>query len=217
MAGLLNPTPTVALTPALAGFEQLHRFWEPRTGHWTARLLPGEYYVTRANEAILTVLGSCISACVRDPQLGIGGMNHFMLPEEAGDRNNSWLDPKLGLATRYGSYAMESLLNQLLKLGASRSRLEVKIFGGGRILSSMTDIGQRNIDFVLEYARLEGLRLSAQDVGGMQPRKIVYYPADGKVRVRRLNSVSHNIADRERDYMHKLHGQNDGGEVELFQ
>ena len=217
MSALPGFAPTVAMTPAVPGFEQLHRFWEPRSGHWTARLLPGEYYVTRSDEAILTVLGSCISACVRDPVLGIGGMNHFMLPEEAAKGDNSWLDPKLGLATRYGSYAMESLLNQLLKLGAVRSRLELKVFGGGRILSTMTDIGRRNIEFVLEYIRLEGLRVSAQDVGGTQPRKIVYYPADGRVRVRRLKSVSHNIADRERDYMHSLHGQDDGGEVELFQ
>ncbi len=217
MSALPGPRPTVALPPALPGFEQLQRFWEPKSGCWTARLLPGEYYVTRSNEAIMTVLGSCISACVRDPDRGIGGMNHFMLPEESGAGHNAWLDPKAGLATRYGSYAMESLLNQLLRTGASRSRLELKIFGGGKILSSMTVIGQRNIDFMLGYARLEGLKLSAQDVGGTQPRKIVYYPADGKVMVRRLASVSHNLADRERNYMHSLHGQQDGGEVELFE
>jgi len=217
MSALPGLRPAIAMPPALPGFEQLQRFWEPRSGLWTARLMPGEYYVTRSNEAIMTVLGSCISACVRDPDRGIGGMNHFMLPEESGGGENSWLDPKAGLATRYGSYAMESLLNQLLRTGASRSRLEVKIFGGGKILSSMTDIGERNIAFMLEYARLEGLKVSAQDVGGTQPRKIMYYPSDGKVLVRRLSSVSHNLADRERSYMHSLHGQQDGGEVELFQ
>ena len=217
MSVLPGLRPTVAMPPPLPGFEQLQRFWDPKSSLWTARLMPGEYYVTRSNEAITTVLGSCISACVRDPDRGIGGMNHFMLPEESGGGDNSWLDPKMGLATRYGSYAMESLLNQLLKTGASRNRLEVKIFGGGKILSSMTDIGERNINFMLSYARMEGLKVSAQDVGGIQPRKIVYYPADGKVLVRRLSSVSHNLADRERSYMHSLHGQQDGGEVELFQ
>src|SRR5690348_5057665 len=136
------------------------------------KLLPGEYYVSRTDEAISTVLGSCVSACVRDPACGLGGMNHFLLPENATVGPNYWLDPSVGLATRYGSYAMESLINDLLKLGAVRERLEIKLFGGGRILQGMTDVGERNIDFIKSYMQLEGLRVAAEDMGGTQPRKV---------------------------------------------
>jgi chemotaxis protein CheD len=203
--------------PALPGFERLQRFWEPDTERWTAKILPGEYYVTRADEAITTVLGSCISACVRDPVAGVGGMNHFMLPEDAPGTDCQWLDPQVGLATRYGSYAMESLLNDLMKLGAVRNRLEIKVFGGSRILSSMTDVGQRNIDFIRRFVQLEGYGLAAQDLGGSQPRKIVYFPAQGRVRVRRLRPIENRaIADREQIYLASLDRQRDGGAVELF-
>jgi chemotaxis protein CheD len=203
-----------ALPPPLKGFEHLQRFWEPDTGRWTTKILPGEYYVTCNDEAITTVLGSCISACVRDPQRGIGGMNHFMLPEET---HREWRDPQIGLATRYGSYAMESLVNDLLKHGAARERLEVKLFGGGRILTSMTDVGARNIEFIHGFVQLEGYRIAAEDVGGTQPRKIVYFPAEGRVRVRRLRAIENrSIADREQIYLATLGRQADGGAVELF-
>src|SRR5262245_50800724 len=168
--------------PMVRGFEQLQRFWEPDTQRWTVKILPGEYYVTRNDEAITTVLGSCVSACIRDPAAGVGGMNHFMLPED-----NAVHDPKtpgapVVLSTRYGSHAMESLINDLLKLGARRGRLQIKVFGGGRVLASMTDIGARNIEFVMSYLDLERLPIEARDVGGELPRKIIYFPVDGKVR-----------------------------------
>ena len=202
---------------ALPGFEHLQRFWEPDTERWTAKILPGEYYVTRSDEAITTVLGSCVSACIRDPVEGVGGMNHFMLPQESMTGSNSWLNDAVGLATRYGSYAMESLVNDLLKLGAARNRLEIKIFGGGRILTSMTDVGQRNINFIRGYVRIEGYAVAAEDLGGSQPRKIVYFPAQGRVRVRRLRAIENrSIADREQIYLDALGKQPDGGEVELF-
>src|SRR4051812_12738275 len=159
--------------PVLPGFEQIQRFWEPDTQRWTVKILPGEYYVTRSDEAITTVLGSCISACIRDPVLRIGGMNHFMLPEDNSVREPGARAPVV-LSTRYGSHAMESLINDLLKLGGLRQRFEIKVFGGGRVLTAMTDIGARNIDFVKDYLTLERLPISAQDVGGEQPRKVVY-------------------------------------------
>lgn len=203
--------------PALRGFEHLQRFWEPDTERWTAKILPGEYYVTCHDEAITTVLGSCISACVRDPARRVGGMNHFMLPQISANGINSWLDPKVGLATRYGSFAMESLINDLLKLGAARGRLEIKLFGGGRILTSMTDVGARNIDFIHAYVQIEGYRIAAEDVGGTQPRKIIYFPAEGRVKVRRLRAIENRaIADREQIYLKSI-GQREDGEVELFE
>ena len=108
-------------------------------------------------------------------------MNHFMLPEDASTGPNNWLDPSIGLATRYGSYAMESLINDLLKLGATRERLEIKVFGGGRVLSGVTDVGARNIAFVRSYLQLEGYRILAEDLGGTTPRKVFYFPATGRV------------------------------------
>ncbi len=129
------------------GFAWQSRAWDQQLGCWAARIQPGEFYITSHHEAITTVLGSCISACIRDPQLGIGGMNHFMLPEDTTAGKSSWLDNATGLATRYGSYAMEALINALLKMGANRSRLEVKLFGGGHVLNAGIAVGERNIEF----------------------------------------------------------------------
>ena len=202
----------------LPAFAHMQRFWDPEQKNWTVKILPGEYYVTRHDEAITTVLGSCISACIRDPQLNIGGMNHFMLPEDNSVGHNSWLDPSVGLATRYGSYAMESLVNDLLKLGATRDRLEIKLFGGGRILSGLTDVGERNIAFVHGYLQLEGYHVAAEDVGGTQPRKVVYFPASGRVRMRRLRPVENRvISHHEQLYLASLGNKAaGGGDVELF-
>jgi chemotaxis protein CheD len=134
MASLLNRAAYPPRSEALRGFEAIQRYWDPAISCWSAKLLPGEFYVTRVAEAVTTVLGSCISACIRDLQLGVGGMNHFMLPEEAAGGSGAWHAANGGVSTRYGSYAMESLVNALLKLGARRERLEAKLFGGARIL-----------------------------------------------------------------------------------
>jgi len=218
MTAFLDRAAKTVQPPALRGFEHLQRFWEPETERWTAKILAGEYYVTCHDEAITTVLGSCISACVRDPVRGIGGMNHFMLPEDPASADDAWLDPAVGLATRYGSYAMENLINDLLTHGAERGRLEVKLFGGGRILTSMTDVGARNIDFIHRYVQLEGYRIAAEDTGGSQPRKIIYFPAAGRVRVRRLRAIENrSIADREQIYLASLARHREGGAVELFE
>jgi chemotaxis protein CheD len=206
------------LPALLRGFEHFQRFWDRENACWMVKILPGEYYVSRSDEAISTVLGSCISACVRDPVRGLGGMNHFMLPEDAAVGPNDWLDPAVGLATRYGSYAMESLINDLLKLGAARERLEIKLFGGGRILAPMTDVGGRNIDFIRNYMALEGYRVAAEDMGGTQPRKVVYFPTSGRARLRKLRPVENRIiSHHEQLYLASLGRQAAGGEVELFE
>ena len=203
--------------PIVRGFEQVQRFWEPDTQRWTVKILPGEYYVTRSDEAITTVLGSCISACIRDPVANVGGMNHFMLPEDNAVREAGKRNEPVVLSTRYGSHAMESLINDLLKLSARRGRLEIKVFGGGRVLSAMTDIGARNIEFVMSYLNLERLPIDAKDVGGEQPRKVIYFPTDGKVRVRKLRPIEiRGISDREKLYLESLRAKDAGGEIELF-
>jgi len=200
-----------------SAFDHIQKFREPNSERWSRRILPGEYYVTNDDESLTTVLGSCISACVRDPQAGVGGMNHFMLPEEGGNCGDRWLDPASGLATRYGSYAMESLINDLMKRGARRERLEIKLFGGGKILASATDVGRRNIEFIRDYLRLEGLRSVAEDLGDVHPRKIEYSPRTGKVRVKRLKPLeAQGLADSEKSYQKQIGTQAQGGDVELF-
>jgi chemotaxis protein CheD len=217
MSALLEGTLSAsrpAELPMLPEFEQLQRFWEPDTRRWTVKILPGEFYVTRNDEAITTVLGSCVSACIRDPVVRVGGMNHFMLPE---DNSGSFRTP-VGLATRYGSNAMESLINEVLRQGGLRERLEIKIFGGGRVLANMTDVGARNIEFVRNYLSTESLRANAQDVGGDEPRKVVYYPTEGRVRVRKLRPIENRgVSDREKLYLDSIRKSHDGGgDIELF-
>jgi chemotaxis protein CheD len=218
MTTALRNTARPEQPPMLPAFAHMQRFWDPQLNSWTVKILPGEYYVTRGEEAISTVLGSCISACVRDPVKNVGGMNHFMLPEDASTGPNSWLDPAVGLATRYGSYAMESLINDLLKLGATRERLEIKVFGGGRVLSGMTDVGARNIAFARSYIQLEGYRIAAEDLGGTQPRKVVYFPSSGRVKMRRLRPVENRIiSHHEQLYLASIGtAAAGGGDVELF-
>jgi chemotaxis protein CheD len=189
-----------------ASFVYFDRQFE-KTG---VKLLPGEFYVSREDLVLTTVLGSCVSACIRDPRLGIGGMNHFMLPDsELGSGNSA----------RYGSYAMEVLVNELLKAGARRSGLEAKVFGGAAVLKSFTDsqVGSRNAQFVLDYLKAEHIPVLAQDLGDTCPRKIFFFPADGRVLVRRLTS---NLASRdlaqETAYRSRLVAAPVSGGVELF-
>ena len=206
-----------APTAVVPGFEHVQRTWDRDLQRWNAKILPGEYFVTCTDDAINTVLGSCISACIRDPETRVGGMNHFMLPEDTSNGQSCWLDSGTGLATRYGSFAMESLINDLMKLGARRDRLEIKLFGGGKILSSMTDVGARNIEFVRGWLGLESLKVTAQDVGGVHPRRVIYLPASGVVRLKRLRPLDGQaIADREQRYLANLNHKPDGNDVELF-
>jgi chemotaxis protein CheD len=199
----------------LSGFEHVRRFWDPAQECVTVKVLPGEFYVSVQNEMISTVLGSCVSACIRDHRRNIGGMNHFMLPEQVGERDG-W-SQTVSRAARYGNDAMEQLINTILKAGGRREDLEVKIFGGGRVLTHMTDIGQRNIAFVRRYIATEKLLLCAADVGDVFPRQVQFFPGSGKVRVRQLRSVHDNtLADREKRYLKRLANDPIKGEVELF-
>jgi chemotaxis protein CheD len=204
------------MPPALKGFAHIRRYWNPTSQRWTAKILPGEFFVTQSDEAITTILGSCISACIRDPKLGVGGMNHFMLPEDNSGGKSSWLEGG-GLATRYGSFAMESLVNELMKLGAVRGRLEVKLFGGGRILSTMSDVGAQNIEFARGFLKLEGFQIAAQDVGDSCPRHVDYYPATGRVMLKRLRALGiQALGKREAEYRKHLGERQPAGDVELF-
>lgn len=195
-----------AAPPRLTGFEGINRYWDPTHNMFAAKLLPGEHYVTREREMIVTVLGSCISACVRDPVTGVGGMNHFMLPASQNESHRTWGGSNdKDYTMRYGDFAMKRLLNDILKNGGRRENLEVKIFGGGRILPQMTDIGGRNIAFIHEYIGANGLRLANEDTGGIYPRKVYYFPREGKVRVKKLRTLHNDtIMLREATYLEQL-------------
>lgn len=197
----------------LPGFDHIGRYRDK--GRTIAKILPGEYYVTTGQEVLATVLGSCVAACIRDVKLGIGGMNHFLLPASGAD-GARW-GGSLGRATRYGAAAMEQLINDILKYGGSWERLEVKIFGGSKVLARMRDIGESNIRFVREYLAREGLSPVAADVGGSSPRHLQYFPHTGKALVRRLAALQDtDVAQREHAYLRALQRQPVAGEMDLL-
>ena len=201
----------------LPEFKHINRYWDKTHDSYAAKILPGEYYVTLHGEIITTVLGSCVSACVRDKVFGVGGMNHFMLPANKGDDVNPF--GKAGESTRYGNFAMEQMINDILKNGGHRKNLEIKVFGGGRVLKNMStlDIGKKNIDFVLQYIKDESLQLTAEDLGDIYPRKVLYFPATGKVRVKKLRSMHNNtIIERENNYSKSIAKKPVAGEIDLF-
>jgi chemotaxis protein CheD len=203
------------LPRSLPGFEAVRRY-RNSTGQIVAKLLPGDFYVTQHDEVLDTVLGSCVSACIRNPRFGIGGMNHFMLPRPSGLDNDTW-GSVAGRATRYGSASMEQLINRILGAGGSRADLEVKIFGGGRVLTSLIDVGNHNVEFVREFLRNEGLRVSSEDVGETCPRHVQYFPRSGRVRVKHLTSKrGADIATHEQRYLTGLEKAPVSGEIDLF-
>jgi len=198
------------------GFEEVlapNHYFDRNFDIEAAKILPGEYYVTGRNMLLVTVLGSCVAACIRDPKTGLGGMNHFMLPESS-DRGDL-----VSSSMRYGGYAMEVLINQLVKMGANRNRLEAKVFGGGAVLRGFTtvNVGERNSEFVLDYLHTEHIKVVSQDLMGLYPRKVYFFPASGRVMVRKLTTVHNNtIIEREQNYGQRLKSSSIAGDVELF-
>ena len=181
------------------------------------KILPGEYYVTKRNLALVTVLGSCVAACIRDRDSGMGGMNHFMLPGDSGNVGNP-ADLSSPLA-HYGTYAMEKMINDLLKMGARRNNLQAKLFGGGNVMQGFTvnNVGERNAEFALSYLETENIEVLAKDLLDIYPRKIYFFPSSGKVLVRKLRNVHNDtILEREQQYRSRLTVSNSQGRVDLF-
>jgi chemotaxis protein CheD len=177
-----------------------------------AKILPGEYYYTGRDMLIVTVLGSCVSACIRDRVTGLGGMNHFMLPD-GGDSG------PVSASMRYGTYAMEVLINDLLKAGARRENMEAKVFGGGAVLKgfSSMNVGERNASFVINYLKTEKMRVVAEDLNDIYPRKVYFFPRTGKVLVKKLMQTQNDtLARRELDYASRLKVTPVGGAIDLF-
>ncbi len=187
-------------------------YFDRHFGAQAAKVLPGEYYVTQRDMLLVTVLGSCVTACIRDSESGIGGINHFMLPEEAGRALTS-------TSARYGTYAMEILINHLQKLGARRNRMEAKVFGGGAVLESLvsSNVGTRNAEFVLNYLSIEKIPVIAKDLLDSYPRKVYFFPKSGRVMVRKLHRVHNDtLFTREKEYRSRLGDSKLEGDVELF-
>ena len=193
----------------------LARYYDRGFATHAVKILPGQYYSGAGDEMIVTVLGSCVAACLWDAEKRIGGMNHFMLPGGARLGGAPALDDE---PARLGVYAMEVLINQMLKLGADRRRLTAKVFGGGNVLKGMEalNIGSQNGAFVLDFLREEGIPVAARDLYDVCPRKVHFFPASGKVLVKRLAVLRNDtLHKREREYLARLRGTA-GGEVEIF-
>jgi chemotaxis protein CheD len=177
-----------------------------------AKIGPGEFYATQRDMVIVTVLGSCVSACLRDPEAQVGGMNHFMLPHHGTDPGGP-----VSESARYGAYAMEVLVNNLLALGAKRNRMQAKIFGAGRIVPGMSDIGARNARFALEYLERERIPVLAQDLGRDAASKVYFFPQTGRVLLKRLKSLRNNtVIERDLDYADRLDTLNMEKPADLF-
>jgi len=192
---------------------EVRRYFDSKYKHMVVKLLPGEHYVSgEPSEMIVTVLGSCVAACIRDPETGIGGMNHFMLPEgEPGDWKVS------NSVMRYGNHAMEILINEIMHFGCPRERLEIKLFGGGNVIGTSGNVGHRNADFVEDYIKNEGFVAAASDLRGDHARRIHYFPASGKVdRLLLRRAADRQVFTKESSYQRNISQDTDGGDIELF-
>jgi chemotaxis protein CheD len=182
----------------------------------SVKILPGQYHAGKGPGSISTVLGSCVSTCLWDPVERIGGMNHFMLPGQPGAAASPW-----EVSGRLGVYAMEVLINEMVHEGADRRRLVAKVFGGARVLQGFDtlDVGALNSKFVLAFLREENIRILAQDLLGVSPRKIHFFPDTGKVQMRKLHLQQGDdaVQREERDYIRRMARESGGGgEIELF-
>ncbi|PFH27589.1 MULTISPECIES: chemoreceptor glutamine deamidase CheD [Burkholderia] len=190
-----------------------NRYFDTHFERPGVKLLPNEFYTTSEDMVLMTVLGSCVAACLHDPYAGIGGMNHFMLPDDGADAGAAASE-----AMRYGAYAMEVLINELIKAGGRRERFEAKVFGGAAVLAGMTtiNIGDRNADFVRRYLALERIRITAEDLQGVHPRKVAFMPHTGRAMVKKLRLQVPGVTEREAAEANRVRAARPRAHVELF-
>lgn len=201
-----NKNTDMAMLPEFAHYR---RFWMPQHERYGVKVVAGDFYVSTQDELITTVLGSCVSACIRDPKNGVGGINHFLLPDADCDL--------LSASNRYGVFAMEQLINAIIKHGGRRENFEVKLVGGGNMIAGSNDIGQSNIEFVKNFLRTEGYRVVAEDLGGIYPRKILYNITSGKLLVNKLkNQHQDSLAQQELAQQRSRMVETVDDDVELF-
>lgn len=187
--------------------EPLRRFFNPQDRNWHIQIMQGDSYVTKnPDEVLTTILGSCIAACIRDPVAGVGGMNHFLLPEGSGDDKD---------ARRFGVNCMELLINGLIGRGGKRDRLEAKLFGGANVLAQLSDVGSRNAAFAKKFLADEGIRVVGGDVGGTSPRRIQFWPLTGRARQLAVHADKRKLLEAELTEA-KLMPEVETNDVELF-
>lgn len=198
---------------AEASAKRAGRYYDPSFDAMAVKVLPGEHYVSRApDEMIVTVLGSCVAACVRDPGIGVGGMNHFMLPH-----SDEGLWGNASASLRFGNFAMERLFNDIFELGGRRRHLEIKVFGGANVLGNGGTIGHQNSAFIEEYLKAEGLPIVARDLYGLHPRRLHYFPVTGAVAMLELRRQSDlGIVAEEKVYQKAIDKAPVAGAIELF-
>lgn len=201
--------------------DNFKNFWDHRFSRHAIVLMPGDFYVAHEKgEVIVTTLGSCVSACIRDKRSGIGGMNHFLLPRDlnaAPKDVKSWMFEYDNKSSRYGSVAMELLINEIVKMGGQRTNFEAKIFGGSNLgikSTSTMSVGNKNVAFVKEYLHSEGIPVIGEDVGNSWPLKIYYIPEIGKTYVKQLkNADNENIVKQENNYSKELENKDIKGSI----
>ncbi|MFT5755586.1 MAG: chemotaxis protein CheD [Alteromonadaceae bacterium] len=207
------------LMDCLPEFTHVNHYWDNQRAKVVAKILPGEFYMTKQDVVIATTLGSCISACIWDCQVGIGGMNHFMLPLTDKEAHEvDWGQRGLASdATRYGNFAMEHLINEILKNGGRKINLRAKVFGGGKVLKKMSDVGERNIEFVEYYLASENIPIVSSDLGSFYPRKVIFEPSTGKAFVKTIDNLHNDtIVNRENVYRTSIDKAPVDGDIELF-
>jgi chemotaxis protein CheD len=186
-------------------------YFDRHFGRHAVKVLPGEYFVAGDDIVLSTVLGSCVSACLWDRGTGIGGMNHFMLPA-----GGAPTDPA-GLAGRYGVFAMERLINELIKRGGRKDAFEAKLFGGGHVMKNFTtSVGTRNAEFVLDFLRFEGIRVVSYDLLDVHPRRVAFFAATGRALCKKLAQADAALVSAEQQYTARIAAEPLGGDVELF-
>jgi chemotaxis protein CheD len=192
----------------------LSSYFDAQLKRDVVKLKPGEFYATTRPLVIATVLGSCVAACIRDPARGGAGMNHFMLPHHKQGHSGS-ADAS---SARYGVFAMESLINEFVRRGSQRRDLEAKVFGGAAVMDALlADVGAQNAEFVRDYLTVEGIRITATDLGGFMPRKVLLFVEDGGVKVKYLGRLRNDtIERREEEYARALEIEVEPPSVELF-
>ena len=205
------PKPTASGAPG----EARTFYFEREFGRNAVKIMPGEFFVAGEDVVISTVLGSCVAACMWDRSSRVGGMNHFMLPGGNGGDTGNELTAASG---RYGVFAMEQLINELIKRGARKANLEAKVFGGGAVLRNFStlNVGERNAAFVLDFLKTEGIRVISQDLMDIHPRRVAFFPASGKAMCKKLTKTDSSIVTAEQQYTAKINTTEVAGDIELF-
>ena len=207
----LKPEHLFSLNLAKCNYE-----WDTELSKDTIVLQPGDFYTSTRGDIISTTLGSCIAACVRDRDLGIGGMNHFMLPTVGDGDNANWELTSVNAGARYGTYAMECLINMILKKGGKRNKLEFKFFGGGNVLGSATNIGETNIRFIREFMEAEGYSVESECLGRPYPIKLHYFSNSGVAKIKKLTNENIQVVAVENRYAGELERKLKTHDIELF-